>query len=156
MTRLLALTLLIGFFAFLPSASADGDNGLHIIPADVHQSASGGTAVLTLNVSNIQVRAKWRLDGDSPFAITDHGELRLTAEMSDPATIVATVIVEDMFSELNQRLSKFGGNGINHRGVYIGHLADWLIRRRDCWRLPAWAEPWHSKQAAVWASRFLV
>ena len=101
MKRLLALTLLIGFFAFLPSASADGGNGLHIIPADVHQSASGGTAVLTLNVSNIQVRAKWRLDGDSPFAITDHGELRLTAELSDPATIVATVIVEDMFSELN-------------------------------------------------------
>ena len=101
MKRFLALTLLIGFFAFLPSASADGGNGLHIIPADVHQSASGGTAVLTLNVSNIQVRAKWRLDGDSPFAITDDGELRLTAELSDPTTIVATVIVEDMFSELN-------------------------------------------------------
>ena len=102
MTRLLALTLLIGFFAFLPSASADGGNGLHIIPADVHQSASSGTAMLTLKATNIQVRAKWRLDGDSPFAITDNGELRLTAEMSDPATIVATVIVEDMFSELNR------------------------------------------------------
>ena len=102
MARFLALTLLIGFFAFLPSASADGDNGLHIIPADVHQSASSGTAMLTLNASNIQVRAKWRLDGDSPFAITDNGELRLTAELSDPTTIVATVIVEDMFSELNR------------------------------------------------------
>ncbi|MGI9347058.1 MAG: Kelch repeat-containing protein [Gammaproteobacteria bacterium] len=101
MTRLLALTLLIGFFAFLPSASADGENGLFIIPADVHQSASSGTAMLTLNATNIQVRAKWRLDGDSPFAITDNGELRLTAELSNPATIVATVIVEDMFSELN-------------------------------------------------------
>ena len=101
MTRLLALTLLIGFFAFLPSASADGGNGLHIIPADVHQSASSSTAMLTLKATNIQVRAKWRLDGDSPFAITDHGELRLTAELSDPTTIVATVIVEDMFSELN-------------------------------------------------------
>ena len=101
MTRLLALTLLIGFFAFLPSASADGDNGLHIIPADVHQSASSGTAMLTLKATNIQVRAKWRLDGDSPFAITDNGELRLTAELSDPTTIVATVIVEDMFSELS-------------------------------------------------------
>ena len=102
MTRFLALTLLIGFFAFLPSASAGGDNGLHIIPADVHQSASSGTAMLTLNVSNIQVRAKWRLDEDSPFAITDNGELRLTAELSDPSIIVATVIVEDMFSELNR------------------------------------------------------
>ena len=101
MTRLLALTLLIGFFAFLPSASADGENGLHITPADVHQTASNGTAILTLNVSNIQVRAKWRLDGDPPFAINDNGELRLTATLSDPATIVATVIVEDMFSELN-------------------------------------------------------
>ena len=101
MTRLLALTLLIGFFAFLPSASADGGNGLHIIPADVHQSASGGTAMLTLKATNIQVRAKWRLDGDSPFAITDNGELRLTAELS-PTIIVATVIVEDMFSELNR------------------------------------------------------
>ena len=102
MTRFLALTLLIGFFAFLPSASADGENGLHITPADVHQSASSGTAILTLNVSNIQVRAKWRLDGDPPFAINDNGELRLTATLSDPATIVATVIVEDMFSELNR------------------------------------------------------
>ena len=101
MTRLLALTLLIGFFAFLPSASADGDNGLHIIPADVHQTASNGTAMLTLKATNIQVRAKWRLDGDYPFAITDNGELRLTAELSDPSIIVATVIVEDMFSELN-------------------------------------------------------
>ena len=102
MTRLLTLTLLIGFFVFLPSAFADGDNGLHIIPADVHQSASSGTAMLTLNASNIQVRAKWRLDGDSPFAITDNGELRLTAELSDSTTVVATVIVEDMFSELNR------------------------------------------------------
>ena len=102
MTRFLALTLLIGFFAFLPNASADGENGLHIIPADVHQTASGGTAMLTLNVSNIQVRAKWRLGGDSPFAITDNGELRLTATLSDPSIIVATVIVEDMFSELNR------------------------------------------------------
>ena len=101
MKRFLALTLLIGFFAFLPSASADGDNGLHIIPADVHQSASSGTAMLTLKATNIQVRAKWRLDGDSPFAITDNGELRLTAELS-PTIIVATVIVEDMFSELNR------------------------------------------------------
>ena len=101
MTRLLALTLLIGFFAFLPSASADGDNGLRIIPADVYQSASSGAAMLTLNVSNIQVRAKWQMGGDSPFAITDNGELRLTATLSDPATIVATVIVEDMFSDLN-------------------------------------------------------
>ena len=101
MTRLLALTLLIGFFAFLPSASADGKNGLRITPADTHQTASSGTAMLTLNVSNIQVRAKWRLDGDSPFAINDKGELRLTATLSDPDTIVATVIVEDMFSELN-------------------------------------------------------
>ena len=101
MTRLLALTLLIGFFAFLPSAFADGEKGLHITPADVHQSASSGTTMLTLKATNIQVRAKWRLDGDSPFAITDNGELRLTATLSDPDTIVATVIVEDMFSELN-------------------------------------------------------
>ena len=101
MTRFLALTLLIGFFAFLPSASADGENGLLITPADTRQTASSGTAMLTLKATNIQVRAKWRLDGDSPFAITDNGELRLTATLSDPATIVATVIVEDMFSELN-------------------------------------------------------
>ena len=101
MTRLLALTLLIGFFAFLPSAFADGENGLHITPADTHQTASNGAAMLTLKATNIQVRAKWRLDGDSPFAITDNGELRLTAKLSDPSIIVATVIVEDMFSELN-------------------------------------------------------
>ena len=101
MTRFLALTLLISFFAFLPNAFADGDNGLHITPADTPQTASNGTAILTLKATNIQVRAKWRLDGDSPFTITYHGELRLTAEMSDPDTIVATVIVEDMFSELN-------------------------------------------------------
>ena len=112
MTRLLALTLLIGFFAFLPSASADGDNGLHIIPADVHQTASNGTAMLTLNATNIQVRAKWRLDGDSPFAITDNGELRLTAELSDPATIVATVIVEDMFSELNRNYQNLAATAL--------------------------------------------
>ena len=102
MTRFLALTLLIGFFAFLPSAFADGESGLHITPADTHQTASSGSAMLTLKASNIQVRAKWRLDGDSPFAITDNGELRLTAILSDPDTIVATVIVEDMFSELNR------------------------------------------------------
>ena len=84
MTRFLALTLLIGFFAFLPSAFADGENGLHITPADTHQTASNGTAMLTLKATNIQVRAKWRLDGDSPFAITDNGELRLTATLSDP------------------------------------------------------------------------
>ena len=112
MTRLLALTLLIGFFAFLPSASADGDNGLHIIPADVHQTASNGTAMLTLNATNIQVRAKWRLDGDSPFAITDNGELRLTAELSDPTTIVATVIVEDMFSELNRNYQNLAATAL--------------------------------------------
>ena len=102
MTRFLALTLLIGFFAFLPNAFADSDNGLLITPADTHQTASNGAAMLTLNASNIQVRAKWRLDGDSPFAINDNGELRLTATLSDPDTIVATVIVEDMFSELNR------------------------------------------------------
>ena len=101
MTRFLALTLLISFFAFLPNAFADGDNGLHITPADSPQTASNGTAILTLKATNIQVRAKWRLDGDSPFTITYHGELRLTATLSDPDTIVATVIVEDMFSELN-------------------------------------------------------
>ena len=101
MTRFLALTLLISFFAFLPNAFADGDNGLHITPADTHQTASNGTAILTLKATNIQVRAKWRLDGDSPFTITYHGELRLTATLSAPDTIVATVIVEDMFSELN-------------------------------------------------------
>ena len=112
MTRFLALTLLIGFFAFLPSASADGDNGLHIIPADVHQSASSGTAMLTLNVSNIQVRAKWRLDGDSLFVITDNGELRLTAELSDPSIVVATVIVEDMFSELNRNYQNLAATAL--------------------------------------------
>ena len=32
MARLLALTLLIGFFAFLPSAFADGENGLFCPP----------------------------------------------------------------------------------------------------------------------------
>ena len=112
MTRLLALTLLIGFFAFLPSAFANGENGLHIIPADVHQSASSGAAMLTLNATNIQVRAKWRLDGDSPFAITDNGELRLTAELSDPTTIVATVIVEDMFSELNSNYQNLAATAL--------------------------------------------
>ena len=101
MTRFLALTLLIGFFAFLPSASADGENGLHITPADTRQTANSGSAMLTLNAANIQVRAEWRLDGDSPFAINDNGELRLTVTLSDPDKIVATVIVEDMFSELN-------------------------------------------------------
>ena len=101
MTRFLALTLLIGFFAFLPSASADGENGLHITPADTRQTTSSGTAMLTLNATNIQVRAKWQMGGDSPFTINNNGELRLTATLSDPATIVATVIVEDMFSELN-------------------------------------------------------
>ena len=112
MARFLALTLLIGFFAFLPSAFADGDNGLHIIPADVHQSASSGTAMLTLNATNIQVRAKWRLDGDSPFAINDKGELRLTATLSDPTIIVATVIVEDMFSELNRNYQNLAATAL--------------------------------------------
>ena len=68
---------------------------------NAHQTTSNGAAMLTLKATNIQVRAKWRLDGDYPFAITDNGELQLTATLSDPATIVATVIVEDMFSELN-------------------------------------------------------
>ncbi|MGI9346764.1 MAG: hypothetical protein ACR2PV_02090 [Gammaproteobacteria bacterium] len=112
MTRLLALTLLIGFFAFLPSASADGENGLIIKTPNSHQTASSGTAMLTLNATNIQVRAKWRLDGDSPFAITDNGELRLTAELSDPATIVATVIVEDMFSELNRNYQNLAATAL--------------------------------------------
>ena len=112
MTRFLALTLLIVFFAFLPSASADGDNGLIIKTPNAHQTASNGTAMLTLNASNIQVRAKWRLDGDSPFAITDNGELRLTAELSDPTTIVATVIVEDMFSELNRNYQNLAATAL--------------------------------------------
>ena len=101
MTRFLALSLLIGFFAFLPSAFANAENGLLITPADARQTAISGAALLTLNAINIQVRAKWQMGGDSPFAINDNGELRLKAALSDPATIVATVIVEDMFSELN-------------------------------------------------------
>ena len=112
MTRFLALTLLIGFFAFLPSASADGENGLHITPADTRQTASNGAAMLTLKATNIQVRAKWRLDGDYPFAITDNGELRLTATLSDPTIIVATVIVEDMFSELNRNYQNLAATAL--------------------------------------------
>ena len=112
MTRLLALTLLIGFFAFLPSASADGENGLIIKTPNAHQTASNGAAMLTLKATNIQVRAKWRLDGDYPFAITDNGELRLTATLSDPATIVATVIVEDMFSELNSNYQNLAATAL--------------------------------------------
>ena len=112
MTRLLALTLLIGFFAFLPSASADGENGLIIKTPNAHQTASNGAAMLTLKATNIQVRAKWRLDGDYPFAITDNGELQLTATLSDPATIVATVIVEDMFSELNRNYQNLAATAL--------------------------------------------
>ena len=112
MTRFLALTLLIGFFAFLPSASADGENGLHITPADTRQTASSGAAMLTLNAANIQVRAEWRLDGDSPFAINNNGELRLTATLSTPDTIVATVIVEDMFSELNRNYQNLAATAL--------------------------------------------
>ena len=112
MTRFLALTLLIGFFAFLPSASADGENGLIIKTPNAHQTASNGAAMLTLKATNIQVRAKWRLDGDYPFAITDNGELRLTATLSDPATIVATVIVEDMFSELNRNYQNLAATAL--------------------------------------------
>ena len=112
MTRLLALTLLIGFFAFLPSASADGENGLIIKTPNAHQTTSNGAAMLTLKATNIQVRAKWRLDGDYPFAITDNGELQLTATLSDPATIVATVIVEDMFSELNSNYQNLAATAL--------------------------------------------
>ena len=103
MKRLLTFVLSVGFFIWLPNAFAD-DGGLSLdAPSSIRQTQTQGegSALLTLNVDNIQVREYWEVkDVHDVFDIDQKGVLKVTV-LDATDTHVATVYAVDRFDLLN-------------------------------------------------------
>ena len=101
MKRLLTFVLSVGFFIWLPNAFAD-DGGLSLdSPSSIRQTQGKGSALLTLTVDNIQVRAGWEVkDVHDVFDIDQKGVLKVTV-LDATDTHVATVYAVDRFDLLN-------------------------------------------------------
>ena len=105
MKKYIALILALGFFAVLPSAVADEGTLAVDAPAHVrlpHNHNDNHNIILTLRVNNIQVKEDWRVTSSSPLNLQISNGVLSIDEPLTVTQIVATVIVQDLFSDLNQ------------------------------------------------------
>ena len=105
MKKYIALMLALGFFAVLPSAIADEGKLAVDAPAHVrlpHNHNDNHNIILTLRVNNIQVKEDWRVTSSSPLNLQISNGVLSIDEPLTVTQIVATVIVQDLFSDLNQ------------------------------------------------------
>ena len=105
MKKYIALMLALGFFAVLPSAIADEGKLAVDAPAQIrlpHNHNDNHNIILTLRVNNIQVKEDWRVTSSSPLNLQISNGVLSIDEPLTVTQIVATVIVQDLFSDLNQ------------------------------------------------------
>ena len=105
MKKYIALIFALGFFAVLPSAVADDGKLAVDAPAHVrlpHNHNDNHNIILTLRVNNIQVKEDWRVTSSSPLNLQISNGVLSIDEPLTVTQIVATVIVQDLFSDLNQ------------------------------------------------------
>ena len=115
MKKLLTFILSLGFFILLPNALADGEGGLSIkAPMSKQvQSENSHVILMTLKVTNIQVRAEWRVSSSvvDVFGIdAQSGVLSVLADKQQ--TLIATVFVEDQFNLLNSQYANLTASAV--------------------------------------------
>ncbi len=114
MKKLLTFILSLGFFILLPNALADGEGGLSIkAPMSKQVQAENNHVILmTLKVTNIQVRAEWRVSSAvNVFGIdAQSGVLSVLADKQQ--TLTATVFVEDQFNLLNPQYENLTASAV--------------------------------------------
>ena len=114
MKKLLTFILSLGFFILLPNALADGAGGLSIkAPMSKQvQSKNDHVILMTLEVTNIQVRAEWRVNsvGDVFGIDAQSGVLSVRADKQQ--TLTATVFVEDQFNLLNSQYANLTASAV--------------------------------------------
>ena len=114
MKKLLTFILSLGFFILLPNALADGEDGLSIkAPMSKQvQSKNDHVILMTLEVTNIQVRAEWRVNsvGDVFGIDAQSGVLSVLADKQQ--TLTATVFVEDQFNLLNPQYANLTASAV--------------------------------------------
>ena len=114
MKKLLTFILSLGFFILLPNALADGESGLSIkAPMSKQvQSENDHVILMTLEVTNIQVRAEWRVNsvGDVFGIDAQSGVLSVLADKQQ--TLTATVFVEDQFNLLNSQYENLTASAV--------------------------------------------
>ena len=133
MKKYIALFLTLGFFAVLPSAVADEGKLAVDTPAHIrlpHNHNNNHTILATLQVKNIQVKADWKVHSDSSLSLQISNGVLSIDEALTITQIVATVIVQDLFSDLNQAYANLSAQAVII--IEIGHifLADAPILRR--------------------------
>ena len=126
MKKYIALFLTLGFFAFLPSAVADDGTLAVDAPAHIrlpHNHNNNHTILTTLQVNNIQVEEYWQVHSDSSLSLQiSNGELSIDGALTI-TQIVATVIVQDLFTKLNQAYENLSAQAvINIEIVYLSLL----------------------------------
>ncbi len=104
MKKYIALLFALGFFAVLPSAVADDGKLAVDAPAHIrlpHNHNNNHNIILTLRVNNIQVEAGWQVRSDSSLSLQISNGVLSIDEALTVTQIVATVIVQDLFTKLN-------------------------------------------------------
>ena len=115
MKKYIALFLTLGFFAFLPSAVADDGTLAVDTPAHIrlpHNHNDNHNIILTLQVNNIQVEAGWQVHSDSSLSLQISNGVLSINEPLTITQIVATVIVQDLFTKLNQAYANLSAQAV--------------------------------------------
>ncbi|MGI9348027.1 MAG: hypothetical protein ACR2PV_08570 [Gammaproteobacteria bacterium] len=121
MKKILAFTCL--FFAVYTTAVwGDNDGALSIdLPppetSRLPQADDGTIALMTLRVNNIQVEEQWEVLSDISVTINSDGVLTVPSVLS-PRQVVATVIVHDRFSKLNDNYEDLAATAIITIGFF--------------------------------------
>ena len=134
MKKYIALFLTLGFFAFLPSAVADDGTLAVDAPAHIrlpHNHNNNHTILTTLQVNNIQVEEYWQVHTDSSLSLQiSNGVLSIDGALTI-TQIVATVIVQDLFTKLNQAYENLSAQAVITIEIGYIFLADAHIRIPD-------------------------
>ena len=114
MKKLLTFILSLGFFILLPNALADGESGLSIkAPMSKQvQSKNDHVILMTLEVTNIQVRAEWRVNSVGDVFGIDAQKGVLSVRADKQQTLIATVFVEDQFNLLNSQYANLTASAV--------------------------------------------
>ena len=114
MKKLLTFILSLGFFILLPNALADGESGLSIkAPMSKQvQSENDHVILMTLEVTNIQVRAEWRVNSVGDVFGIDAQSGVLSVRANKQQTLTATVFVEDQFNLLNSQYANLTASAV--------------------------------------------
>ena len=134
MKKYIALFLTLGFFAFLPSAVADDGTLAVDTPAHIrlpHNHNDNHNIILTLQVNNIQVEAGWQVHSDSSLSLQISNGVLSINEPLTVTQIVATVIVQDLFTKLNQAYENLSVQAVITIEIGYIFLADAHIRIPD-------------------------